>query len=370
MLPGGIFAIFWLSFEYIAGISNMESIIKHLVEITGYRDHELLTISIASSLREIFAANSAHVSELSDDGTNSFLTSKVNITATSVDVIEQSEPTPLSEKLKQVPALEAAIAGSQTMIEGATDKNPAICVLLWNAGHLEALIELIHPTNHNLNTMEVVRGMLIVYKNFLELLDYNERDSLTGLLNRKTFDDSYTRMLRMNVAHLAPTEAEVNTEQAETQYHVEHFHWLAVVDIDYFKRVNDQFGHLYGDEVLILIANIMRNSFQPSDHLFRFGGEEFLILVHSSSLGEAHRVLDQFRTNVEQYHFPQVGQVTVSIGFARIDTFEPAVATVGRADQALYYAKTHGRNQTCHYDILVANGDLHQEYSNDIAEFF
>ncbi|MFZ6689260.1 GGDEF domain-containing protein [Undibacterium sp. SXout11W] len=348
----------------------MESIIKHLVEITGYRDHDLLNISIASSLREIFVARSARVSELSSNATATFLTAKVDITSTGVDVIDQSEPMLLSDKLSDIAELKTAIAGQQPVIEYLINNDPCICLLLWNTGRLEALIELIHPTNRSLNTMEVVRGMLVVYKNFLALLDYNERDSLTGLLNRKTFDDSYTRMLRMNVGHLALAEDELGADQPETENKVDHYHWLAVVDIDYFKRVNDQFGHLYGDEVLILIANIMRNSFQPNDHLFRFGGEEFLILVHSSSLGEAHRVLDQFRTNVEQYHFPQVGQVTVSIGFARIDTFEPAVATVGRADQALYYAKTHGRNQTCHYDMLVANGDLHQEYSNDIAEFF
>jgi len=281
----------------------MESIIKHLVEITGYRDHDLLNISIASSLREIFVARSARVSELSSDDTATFLTAKVDITSTGVDVIDQSEPMLLSAKLSEIPELKPAIAAQQPVIEYLMNNEPRICLLLWNAGRLEALIELFHPTNRTLNTMEVVRGMLIVYKNFLALLDYNERDSLTGLLNRKTFDDSYTRMLRMNVGNLALQDGSVDAGQSESEYKVEHYHWLAVVDIDYFKRVNDQFGHLYGDEVLILIANIMRNSFQPSDHLFRFGGEEFLILVHSSSLGEAHRVLDQFRTNVEQYHF-------------------------------------------------------------------
>ncbi len=253
----------------------MESIIKHLVEITGYRDHDLLNISIASSLREIFVARSARVSELSSDDTATFLTAKVDITSTGVDVIDQSEPMLLSAKLSEIPELKPAIAAQQPVIEYLMNNEPRICLLLWNAGRLEALIELFHPTNRTLNTMEVVRGMLIVYKNFLALLDYNERDSLTGLLNRKTFDDSYTRMLRMNVGNLALQDGSVDAGQSESEYKVEHYHWLAVVDIDYFKRVNDQFGHLYGDEVLILIANIMRNSFQPSDHLFRFGGEEF-----------------------------------------------------------------------------------------------
>ena len=77
-----------------------------------------------------------------------------------------------------------------------------------------------------------------------------------------------------------------------------------------------------------------------------------------------------FRHNVEEYAFPQVGRVTVRIGFAHIDPFEPAVGIMGRADQALYFAKSNGRNRTCHYEKLVKNGDLKVEHSNDDVEFF
>ena len=92
-------------------------------------------------------------------------------------------------------------------------------------------------------------------------------------------------------------------------------HWLAVSDIDFFKRVNDDFGHLYGDEVLLLMANIMRETFRGTDILFRFGGEEFVIVLRSTNQQGAHQALERFRITVEEYDFPQVGNVTISIGY-------------------------------------------------------
>jgi diguanylate cyclase (GGDEF)-like protein len=127
---------------------------------------------------------------------------------------------------------------------------------------------------------------------------------------------------------------------------------------------------VYGDEVLILVANLMRSSFRPSDKLFRFGGEEFVILLRSISQEAAQTVFERFRENVAQYPFPQVGTVTISIGFVQINPFDPAVAIIGRADQALYFAKSHGRNRVCQFETLVQHGDLTVEVSEDSVEFF
>ena len=146
--------------------------------------------------------------------------------------------------------------------------------------------------------------------------------------------------------------------------------WLAVVDIDHFKRVNDEFGHLYGDEVLLLVANLLRTSFRPQDGLFRFGGEEFVILLRATALEDAQMIFERFRNNIEQHHFPQVGQVTVSIGFDRIGLNATPVVILGHADMALYHAKTNGRNQVCYYEGLVSSGQLKSDISNDMVEFF
>ena len=347
----------------------MESIIKHLVEITGHRDHDLLNISLTSALRELMNAEKARVLEVVAIGDKVLLKPTITITKAAVKIADEDDNhDELVEDIALTPELRDGVAEKKTYVEKRTGQEVLIWLLIWVGDKLQTCIEVVNPANYTENAMEVVNGMLIVYRNFQNLLDYSERDSLTGLLNRKTFEDSFSKVLRNTVLPVKEDLTPPDLERRDTNS--EKYHWLAVLDIDHFKRVNDQFGHLYGDEVLILIANILRSSFRPADKLFRFGGEEFVILLRSTTQKDAEHIFERFRLQVAQHDFPQVGQVTISIGYARIDPFEPAVAIVGRADQALYYAKTHGRNRVCYYEALVTSGDLHQEHANDIAEFF
>ena len=145
---------------------------------------------------------------------------------------------------------------------------------------------------------------------------------------------------------------------------------LVLLDIDHFKRINDNFGHAAGDEVLTALGHTFTLGLRGSDTVCRFGGEEFVILLRSTSKEDAKMIFERFRENVARYPFPQVGTVTISIGFAHIDPFEPAVGIIGRADQALYFAKSNGRNRVCHYEDLVSSGELRIEVSQDSVEFF
>ncbi len=351
--------------------ASMESIIKHLVEITGHRDHDLLNISVISALCELTQAEQARVLDVVAIGGQLHLRSQISIKNGQVTVAEEHMSSPnLGELLAHHPVLEIGIAQKLHVIENLDVAGKGTVWLpIWMNDKVNVCLEIINPASYTKNTIEVMNGILIVYRNFQNLLDYSERDSLTGLLNRKTFDDNFSKILRASMSHGQTQEAGRSDPERRTGEKEKH-HWLAVVDIDHFKRVNDQFGHLYGDEVLILIANLMRSSFRPIDKLFRFGGEEFVILLRSTSQADAQMIFDRFRSNVEQYPFPQVGQVTVSLGYAHIDPFEPAVGIMGRADQALYFAKSNGRNRTCHYENLVKLGDLKVEISNDDVEFF
>jgi len=347
----------------------MESIIKHLVEITGHRDHDLLNISLTSALREFMNAEKARILEVLNSGERLLMKPSITITEASVhSADEHGHPDELAEDVASISELREGIAARKTYVEKRTSQANLIWLLIWGGDKLQTCIEIVNAENDTENAIEVVNGMLIVYRNFQNLLDYSERDSLTGLLNRKTFEDSFSKILRSNILPVKDGVTQSGIERRDTDS--EKYHWLAVLDIDHFKRVNDQFGHLYGDEVLILIANILRSSFRPTDKLFRFGGEEFVILLRSTTQADVEHIFERFRLQVAQHDFPQVGQVTISIGYARIDPFEPAIAIVGRADQALYYAKTHGRNRICHYETLLSSGDLHHEQANDIAEFF
>lgn len=170
-------------------------------------------------------------------------------------------------------------------------------------------------------------GLLRIYANHLAVLDYGEHDTLTGLRNRKTFDAMFLKRL-----------AELRVAQGEP-------HWIGVIDIDHFKRINDRYGHLFGDEVLMLIARILRSAFPPGDILYRFGGEEFVVQMSATPFEEAWSAFDGLRQRVADYCFPQVGQVTVSVGFTAIERNDTPSSAFDRADEALYEAKKQGRNR-------------------------
>lgn len=203
----------------------------------------------------------------------------------------------------------------------------------------------------DVNTRRMLPLLLEFYLNFLSLLDDNERDMLTGLLNRKTFDMRISKIL---------TTLQNQDHRATDKSATENF-CLAALDIDHFKQVNDTFGHVYGDEVLLIFSNLMKKTFRDNDLLFRFGGEEFVVLLANTDIAHAHIALERFRCVVENNKFPQLGQVTVSIGVALISSGEMPRTTMDRADQALYFAKHNGRNQIRAYEVLVKQGLLKEQ---------
>jgi diguanylate cyclase (GGDEF)-like protein len=349
----------------------MESIIKHLMEITGHRDHDLLNISVISALSELTNAARARVLDVLYVGDQIFVKPQITIDNGTIAPSEDYSGNIIPEQpIGELPALEEGLNNHENIVEQlSADGNRTVWLPVWMSEKVHVCLEIYNPSSYTDNTKEVMNGILVVYRNFQNLLDYSERDSLTGLLNRKTFDDKFSKIIRTTMQRQGPGELDEG-EAERRDYDKEKQHWLAVLDIDHFKRVNDQFGHLYGDEVLILVANLMRSSFRPTDKLFRFGGEEFVILLRSTTKEDAQMVFERFRENVARYPFPQVGTVTISIGFAHIDPFEPAVGIIGRADQALYFAKSKGRNRVCHYEDLIKTGELHVEHSEDSVEFF
>ena len=132
-----------------------------------------------------------------------------------------------------------------------------------------------------------------------------------------------------------------------------------------------KFGHLIGDEVLLLLSRLMRTSFRFHDHLYRFGGEEFVVLMRCNGDEDAALALERLRANVERYVFPQVGQITISVGFTSLRPGDTPNDAFARADKAVYYAKQNGRNQVQHHAQLVAEGKLQDEVrDNSDAELF
>jgi diguanylate cyclase (GGDEF)-like protein len=153
-------------------------------------------------------------------------------------------------------------------------------------------------------------------------------DELTGLLNRRYIMRS------------------LNEEMARAQ-RVGVRCSVAIIDLDYFKRINDQFGHPVGDEVLCTFAITLAANVRAIDRLGRYGGEEFLLILPDTAKDEALRTLDRLRSIVAELDWTTFSgiNVTMSAGVSEVRLQDSADDILGRADVALYRAKDAGRNQ-------------------------
>jgi diguanylate cyclase (GGDEF)-like protein len=230
--------------------------------------------------------------------------------------------------------------------------------------HCIAFVDLQSARGLDATHTALIQTLLTIYCNQIALLDYGETDALTGLLNRKTYDAMFCRAAR-------------SSSQAEPQSLVEMERrslalrqWMGVIDVDHFKRVNDTHGHLIGDELLLMVAQLMRATFRYGDALYRFGGEEFVVLLRAPDREHARIAFERFRRRLAGQNFPRVGKVTVSIGFTAIRDHDLPSAAFERADRAVYFAKEHGRNQVRCFDDLLDGGAVEsQEHVGEVELF-
>ncbi|MFT5451504.1 MAG: diguanylate cyclase (GGDEF)-like protein [Enterobacterales bacterium] len=154
-------------------------------------------------------------------------------------------------------------------------------------------------------------------------------DPLTGAGNRKALEKAIVR------------------EQNNVERYDKPFSML-MIDIDFFKNINDQHGHSAGDTTLQSVCETIKNIIRQSDELFRFGGEEFVVLLNNSDVNSASFMAERIRLAIEQVETiceNESIKVTVSIGVAHFNKTERMDELFNRADQALYLAKNNGRNQ-------------------------
>ncbi|MEQ1581194.1 MAG: GGDEF domain-containing protein [Steroidobacteraceae bacterium] len=157
------------------------------------------------------------------------------------------------------------------------------------------------------------------------------KDPLTGLLNRRGFDRALAQLLEEQPAALTSSA-------------------VLMLDLDHFKRINDNYGHLFGDQVLSATAKVLNSVIKGRDIAARFGGEEFVVLLPDTPEKGAVALAEQFRQAFSRARIRRAGsekvveQLSVSIGVAIPLADEALEATIERADKALYRAKNEGRN--------------------------
>lgn len=326
--------------------TNSKTILNHIVSITESRDMEILEISLLWTIYELIACKRVLLVKASADDSM-----PRSISGYGPDgYIECYDPEMNPEIKNLAITLLSGRENQQGRIE--TGRYSEFIVLpvdiRWNQIGFIA-VEMHSSKDSDIHLLE---GLGRIYQNYVSILLDNQTDTLTGILNRKTFDDRIMKLVELKKSQNKQFEGYDNERRSGNP---ERF-WLGMFDIDNFKKVNDTFGHIYGDEILILVSRIMQSVFRADDMKFRFGGEEFIIVMKAENFEAAFSVFERFRKDVAGYAFPQTGQITVSIGIVEITGEQSPSVFVGCADKALYYAKEHGRNMTCFYNDLVDRG--------------
>jgi diguanylate cyclase len=157
-------------------------------------------------------------------------------------------------------------------------------------------------------------------------------DPLTTLANRKSFDLAVENFIAQALKNGEPLS-------------------LLLIDIDRFKKLNDTFGHITGDQVLRLVSRVLKQNVKGQDVAARYGGEEFVIVLPNTDLQQARRIAENIRRAVMGKELMKLstgehlGRITISVGVATLHQDDVAQSFIGRADAGLYAAKRNGRNR-------------------------
>jgi len=227
------------------------------------------------------------------------------------------------------------------MIKAIKDINPEAKIIFTTAhsesGYLLEAIDiqvdgyLLKPVNKKalINLVEKVAKNIIVEKENkelkIELANMAYKDGLTGAFNRNKFQEVFEYEQKQSKRYSKPLS-------------------IAMFDIDYFKKLNDEYGHLVGDEILVNLTKIVTNEIRDTDLFARWGGEEFVILFNNTTYEDAISKSNSIKDIVQNTNHPIAGNITISFGVTQLKDDDILKSTLKRVDLALYEAKDAGRN--------------------------
>lgn len=345
----------------------MATLIDHLIKLTDHRDRDLLELTLSKALIDLLPIQRVIVARVvSEEGVKRWLEVATLDAKGGGKVVD-----PLRVDFQKLPLLDdnrdrlRALQNRERIeIAWAGEEGPRITyfpLFAETVNEDEGALE-IHSasplTDEQLQTLAQVQH---VFRNMYHLLAYSDRDALTGLLNRKSLDDTFYSAVLDELGE-GPESAQTDVLKTavapgqERRHRVPPNYWMGTISIDQFGIINDKNGHLIAEEVLLLVARIMNNTFRTYDRLYRLGGEQFAVLMHCPDEALVLAAFERFRANIEKFNFPQVGRVTICAGFTRITPDDSPSTALEHAERAVDYAQHNGRNKVFSHAELVRKG--------------
>jgi diguanylate cyclase (GGDEF)-like protein len=343
----------------------MATLIDHLIKLTDHRDRDLLELTLSKALIDLIPIQRVIVARVfSEEGVKRWMDIATLDAKGGGKVVD-----PLRVDFQKLPLLQdnkdrltALESRERVEIAWAGEDGPRITYLpLFSDSMADQGILEIHSasalTPEQLQALEEVHH---VFRNMYHLLAYSDRDALTGLLNRKSLDDTFYSAVLDELGEMADVQnatlQATVAAGAERRHRVPPNYWLGTISVDHFGLINDKNGHLIAEEVLLLVARIMNNTFRTYDRLYRLGGEQFAVLMHCPDEALVLAAFERFRANIEKFNFPQVGRVTVCAGFTRITADDSPSTALEHAERAVDYAQRNGHNKVFSHAELVRKG--------------
>ncbi|WP_296508945.1 GGDEF domain-containing protein [Rhodoferax sp.] len=344
----------------------MASLIEHLIKLTDHRDRDLLELTLSKALIDLVPIQRVLISKVvSEEGVKRWMDITVLDARGGGKVVD-----PLRIDFQTLPLLEDnrdrlhCIQQQQKVeIAWAGEDGPRITYLPLFAdptADVEGVLEIHSASALQDDHLLLIADLARVFRNMYRLLAYSDRDALTGLLNRKSLDDTFYSAVLEELGELEESSAAarqaVLAAGQERRHRVPPNYWLGTISVDNYGTINDQNGHLIAEEVLLLVARIMNNTFRTYDRLYRFGGEQFAVLMHCPDEALVQAAFERFRANIEKFNFPQVGRLTICAGFTRVTPDDSPSTALERAERAVDYGQHHGQNKVFSHAELVRKG--------------
>ncbi len=340
----------------------MSTYIEHIVRLTDHRDRDLLELTLSKALLDLLPVGRIVIARVvHDEGERRWLeVARLDakgggrvIDPLRVDfssLVKLEDAPDRLKCLQQRDRVEIAWAGPDgprinmlPLFSQLRDDDQGVLEL-----HSEGVL-----SDENLQMVDNLRR---IYRNMYSLLEYSDRDAMTGLLNRKSLDDAFYSAVLEDLEDAASKPADDTLPGQERRHRVPANYWLGSAKIDNFGLITDHHGRAAAEDVLARVARILSNTFRTYDRLYRFSNDHFGVLLHCPDEALVLGAFERFRINVEKYNFSKVGRVTVSCGFTAVLEDDSPASGLEKTEKAVDFARRSGGNKACSYLGLAQRG--------------